>query len=52
MKDFLPVEDLIVLCYSGMLGMEHLLCKEVICVFTSTPIISGMSSLCCVVFDT
>ena len=30
MKDFLPVEGLMALCYSGMSGMWHLLCKEVV----------------------
>lgn len=37
MKDFLPVEGLMALCYFGMLGMWHSLHKEVVNCMKTTP---------------
>ena len=37
MKDFLPVEGLMALCYFGMLGMWHSLRKEVVSFMKTAP---------------
>lgn len=46
MKDFLPVEDLMALCCSGMLGMHYLLCRKVImCMCAHIPTWYGRETL-------